>query len=82
MYCIASSATVQATCQTTVQASAAHASLKTPGQDVSQPQTHVHFQSTIDKYWYKVKIMNSTNSEVIVRQLNNLTSKFKSIKDI
>ena len=74
---------VQTTRQTSVHTSAARASLETPPQAVSQPQTHVPAESGRDKYCYKVKIINpSKKSEVIVRQLNNFTSKFKSVSDI
>ena len=74
---------VQTTRQTSVYTSAARASLETPPQAVSQPQTHVPAESGRDKYCYKVKIINpSKKSEVIVRQLNNFTSKFKSVSDI
>ena len=37
----------------------------------------------VNKYYYKVRIINPLKkSEVVVRQLNNFTSKFKSVKDI
>ena len=73
----------QTTRQTSVHTSAPRASLETPPQTVSQPQTYVPAESGRDKYCYKVKIINpSKKSEVIVRQLNNCTSKFKSVSDI
>ena len=74
---------VQTTHQTSVHTSAARASLETSPQTVSQLQTHVPAQSVRDKYYYKVKIINpSKKSEVIVRELNNFTTRLTSVNDI
>lgn len=73
---------IQTMRQTSVHTSAAYASLEMPPQTMSQPQTLVPAQSVRDKYCCKVKIINpSKKNEVIVRQLNNFTTKFTSAND-